>query len=95
MYREIPKLFSRVQSVKAVEAGTNVTSRPHSDSVQVAIVSDHVLISWTHTCACNFGDAVRCVRSANQNMAAYNRLLILHIAILDWVIWVTFIGMTA
>ena len=45
MYREIPKLFSRVQSVKAVEAGTNVTSRPHSDSVQVAIVSDHVLIS--------------------------------------------------
>ena len=40
-------------------------------------VSSHVWISWTHLSksAYYFGDAFRCVRSADQNMAAYNRPL--------------------
>ena len=44
------------------------------------VVSGHLLISWTHTSktTCYFGDAIRCVRSADQNMAAYNRPLIRH-----------------
>ena len=44
---------------------------------QGEIVSGHVLISWTQASysACYFGDALRCVRLANQNMAAYNRPL--------------------
>ena len=39
---------------------------------KVMILSCHVWISWTHTSysACYFVAAVRCVRSADQNMAA-------------------------
>ena len=46
---------------------------------QGAIVSGHLLISWTHISksACYFVDALRCVRAADQNMAAYNHLVVL------------------
>ena len=44
---------------------------------QGPIVSGHVLISWSNTSnsACCFGDALRCVASADQNMAPHNRPL--------------------
>ena len=40
----------------------------------MAIVSGHILVIWTHTSenACYFVVALRCVRAADQNMAAYN-----------------------
>ena len=47
-------------------------------SMQGAIISGHVLISWTHASksACCFGEAIRCVCSATQNKAAYNRPMV-------------------
>ena len=45
---------------------------------QGTIVSGHVLICWTLTSlsACYFVDAIRCVRSGDQNLAAYNGPLV-------------------
>ena len=54
--------------------------------IQGPIMSGHVLISWSNisNSACCFGDALRCVASADQNMAPHNRPLDFFIGLIGW-----------